>query len=486
MFQRESVPFAPALVASMRSLGYEFHAAIADLIDNSISAGAKKIDIYLVPSEDPTLVILDNGRGMSNDELEHAMRYGSSNPDDIRSSTDLGRYGLGMKSASLSQCRKLTVVSKKNEQLSGYSWDIDNIIKTQSWSLIGYENFELEKIESIDLLKNYPNGTMLILNNFDRIVMKTKNLADTLTHYISETTNHLALVFHRYIEEGIVIKINGRSIEPRDPFLIENKNTQPLREQSFEIDNNKIIVKPYILPHFSKLNEKDIQLVGGKESFRNDQGFYIYRNRRLIIWGTWFRLENKDELNKLGRVRVDIPNTLDYIWSIDIKKSTAHIPEKIRKNLISCISETVSTSKTVHKFRGRKENNGIIHVWEKENNENRDGFHYRINRNIPELQILKESLSKSEYKKIDQLLVIIEDTFPSASLYVDYAEGKVKERKISNDTVESFNEIMEQIRSINNSGLDIKSLFKAFQMDERYFKDKDLVQMIDEEIKKYE
>ena len=118
MFEKEVIPYAPVLVESMRSLGYSFESAVADLIDNSISANAKRIDIIMIPSDDPTLMIIDDGDGMSSKELQEAMRYGSQNPLEIRGENDLGRFGLGLKSASLSQCRELTVTSKKNGKLS--------------------------------------------------------------------------------------------------------------------------------------------------------------------------------------------------------------------------------------------------------------------------------------------------------------------------------------------------------------------------------
>ena len=106
-------PYAPILMESTRSIGYSVEAAIADVIDNSIAAFATNVEVNFFPSSDPYICILDNGNGMTISELENAMQYGSKNPLDTRSENDLGRYGLGLKTASLSQCRKLTVISKK-------------------------------------------------------------------------------------------------------------------------------------------------------------------------------------------------------------------------------------------------------------------------------------------------------------------------------------------------------------------------------------
>ena len=328
MFNKESIPFAPALIESMRSLGYSFESAIADLIDNSISANADKIEIFMNPSDDPYVIIFDNGCGMDEYEIEEAMRYGSKNPLDKRSKNDLGRFGLGLKSASLSQCRKLVVASKRMGKISAYSWDLDYVIDTGSWVVIGYEKEELNQFPQINMLDNVESGTYVLLQKFDRIEESTNNLEKTMIKHMDSTIDHLSLVFHRFLDEGIDIYVNNQKIDGRDPFLKNHKKTQLKRTQTFSIDGEKISIKPYILPHINYLTQKDLQKVGGKDQLRNEQGFYVYRNKRLIIWGTWFRLERKDELSKLARIMVDIPNSLDYMWSIDIKKSSANLPDR--------------------------------------------------------------------------------------------------------------------------------------------------------------
>lgn len=485
MFQKESVPFAPALVESMRSLGYSFQTAIADLIDNSISAEAKEINIFLTAAPNPRLIILDDGYGMSDGELEEAMRYGSRNPLDERANNDLGRFGLGLKSASLSQCRNLTVVSKKNGILSCYAWRIDHVIKTGSWSLLGYENDEVDKIPQATLLKSYKHGTLIMLEDFDRIAVSTDNINDTLTKYLDLTIDHLALVFHRFLDKGLEIKVNNRRIEPRDPFLTHNMSTQLKREQNFTIDGSIITVKPFILPHISKLTDEDIRMVGGKDALRSEQGFYIYRNKRLIIWGTWFRLERKEELSKLARVMVDIPNSLDYMWSIDIKKSTANLPDIIKKNLYNCVYESILTSETVHTYRGRKVNSSedIDFIWERI--KTREGYQYKINRNIPILRLLKKSLSNGQYNNVEELISLIEQAFPSSSVYLDVSKGRLVE-EANTETEIMYRKIMEQVDTAKSLGISIKDLLEAFKKTEPYCLDKALIKLINEELEKYE
>lgn len=228
MIERESIPFAPNLIESMRSLGYSFETAIADLVDNSISANANNIEILLSPNFNPYLIIFDNGCGMTKNELEEALRYGARNPLEKRENTDLGRFGLGMKSASLSQCRKLIVVSKKNSNLSCFSWDLDYIIDKKGWVLLEYASEEINKLPNISMFDLVESGTYVLLQNFDRVSSSTANLNITLNSFMNTTIDHLALVFHRFLKENVSIYVNKNKIIPRDPFLIGNKATQPL------------------------------------------------------------------------------------------------------------------------------------------------------------------------------------------------------------------------------------------------------------------
>ncbi len=489
MFEQECVPFAPSLIESMRSIGYSFSSAIADLIDNSISADALNIDIISEPGANPWLVILDDGHGMSEKELYEAMRYGSTNPLDKRSENDLGRFGLGLKSASLSQCRHMVVISKQNDDINAYSWDLDYVIEKGSWMLKGYSDEEIGEYPEIDRLKRIKHGTYVYLEEFDRIKEATGNISETFNKNLSDMNDHLALVFHRFIEEGLNIRINELNVKARDPFLSYHPATQKKKESPVYINGEKIVLKPYILPHLSKLSKEDLDKVGGKENLRTDQGFYVYRNKRLIIWGTWFRLERKDELNKLARVRVDIPNSLDYMWSIDIKKSTATLPDIIKKNMYSAVYESVLSSESVHTFRGRneKKNDDIYYVWERV--KLRDSCKYVINRDIPQLKLLEDTLDNDQIKMLDSVIKSLEESFPVASLYVDAAKGNVDDGKKSdtNEEIEAmWDELQNQIEYIKSNHLAVLDYYKAFQKVEPYCNYPIIKERIQKEIDNYE
>lgn len=460
----------------MRSLGYSFDTAIADLIDNSVSAQAKHIKILLDPSDDPQLIIFDDGKGMSSDALQEALRFGSRGPAETRDEFDLGRFGLGLKSASLSQCRRLVVVSKHDGALSGFSWDLDVVIETGEWSVMEYSQEDIEQLPTIDLFNLVESGTYVLLQNFDRISASSHDVKKTLDGLIETAEDHLSLVFHRIISEDKVnIIINGRPIEPRDPFLENHKSTQRLREQTISIDDKKITLQPYILPHRSKLTKDDMRKVGGSDDLRTNQGFYIYRCKRLIIWGTWFRLLGKDELNKLARVKVDIPNSLDEIWSIDVKKSTANLPDKIRKNLYGSIKESVFGSKKVIEYRGKlHRDEDISYIWQRISDRD-GGVVYTINRDLAQIQLLSGSLDQAGQRVLETLLQNVENNFPSSSVYLDVADGEIN--TVGIDPKKIIDDFQSQLALASQLGLAEDELVTMLLKTEPYASNQELVSM---------
>ena len=421
-------PFAPTLIDSIRSIGYTFESAVADIIDNSIAAEAKTVTIRFSPYGDPYVAILDDGNGMTSDELTNAMRHGSCNPCDPRADDDLGRFGLGLKTASLSQCRRLIVVSRQERKTFARCWDLDIIYQDKDWTLLDLDSDEIANMPLIQELNRHKNGTLVIWQQLDRLVGGERNMEEAMSEKMSLAHDHLALIFHRYLENEIGQKkvnliINGMPLVPVDPFLSSHKATERLPMEEIQIDGYKIKIKPFILPHLSKLSKEELALAGGEDGLRRQQGFYIYRNRRLIIWGTWFRLIRKDELTKLARVQVDIPNTLDHLWALDVKKATAFPPEAVRVNLRRVVDRIASGSKRVYRFRGRKTSEGsLVHVWDRI--KGREGIYYKINRGHPMAAAMLHEMDKKEQGLFDMFLKTLEMTFPVDSLYADMAAEK--------------------------------------------------------------
>ena len=231
MKSRETPPFAPTLMESTRAIGYSLEAAIADIIDNSIAAKAGEVKISFFPIGDAYVCILDDGAGMNSDAIDTAMQYGSKSPSEARELSDLGRYGLGLKTASLSQCRMLTVVSKQGEEIVGRRWDLDYVIETQSWSLQVLEADDFSEVPHIDDLLNQKSGTLVVWQNLDRMLMGELDFEKALGRKMDEVRSHLELVFHRYLsgERGIKrldIFFNDVKIKPADPFLLKKAPRQ--------------------------------------------------------------------------------------------------------------------------------------------------------------------------------------------------------------------------------------------------------------------
>ncbi len=479
------LPYAPILVESTRSIGYSFEAALADIVDNSISKECKNININFSSLENPYIAIIDDGCGMSNEQLESAMRYGSKSSLDIREENDLGRFGLGLKMASLSQCRKLTVVTKYNGIISAACWDLDYIIEQGNWSLLKYESDEISEIPHIDMLKAQNSGTLVLWQNFDRIVNSSSNFQKAFDERISISQDHLALVFHRFtgdenISNRINIFFNNDKVTPVDPFLTNNPATQPLNTQKIRILDSAITVKPYILPFISKLSSNDKKLLGDPENLRQSQGFYIYRNKRLIIWGTWFRLIKKFELNKLARIKVDIPNTLDSIWEIDIKKSAASLPEILKEPLRNVVQNTVGRSEKVYKYRGRKvKDDQIQHVWDIV--DDRGSFQYKVNREIPLIKSLEESLDQQGQRTFDSILKMIEDTFPYGDVYYRLAKKENSHDSANLKDDEAYNIAIDSINSLKEIDGDINIFISTMQQNDFFMKYPNVVKKIKED-----
>jgi len=275
----------------------------------------------------------------------------------------------------------------------------------------------------------------------------TIDFAQSMGKRIDGVREHLSLVYHRYLTgepglEKIRIAINNCEVIPADPFLIK-KSDQTMQEEVYIIRGAKITVQPYILPHMSKMTASEIKASGGKDGLRKNQGFYVYRNRRLLIWGTWFRMMRKGELSKLARIRVDIPNTLDDLWTLDIKKSSAMPPEEVKNNLISVINKIGEKSKNKFTYRGKLEtNDNEIHLWNRI--KARDGgYYYEVNRQHPIVIQLMAVLNTNQ-NMLNSLLTQIERALPLNQLYIDLNGDE----HISNDQTQQNDEIESALRQM--------------------------------------
>ncbi len=479
-------PYAPTLIESTRAIGYSLEAAVADIIDNSIAANAKNVDIYFFPIDGAYIAILDNGKGMAEEEIDIAMQYGSKNPTEKRDKKDLGRFGLGLKTASLSQCRCLTVISKQGDSLEGRQWDIDHVTEVGDWSLNVLDKEDIQKIPQLDELIKYESGTLVVWQKLERLKAGEINFELSLGRKIDRVREHLSLVYHRYLagESGITklkLSINGEKIKEINPFLTE-KSIQAMDDEILVIQGDKILVRPYILPHISKLTSDEIKMLGGKDGLRKQQGFYVYRNKRLLVWGTWFRMMRQGDLSKLARIRVDIPNTLDDLWTLDIKKSSALPPAEVRKNLEIIINQIAERSKRTWTFRGKKEvSDTEAHVWNRMKNK-QGGFYYEVNREHPLVQKMIK-VNPDIGGALNVLLQQIEMGLPLNQLYVDLNNDE----QITNDNEQSDVEIVKSLQEMIMMCVDSQekcNLLDAIACIEPYSAYLDIVEKLKEEILK--
>ncbi len=434
-------PTADVLMNSMRAMGYTFESAIADIVDNSISAKANKIEIkFPIDPVDVYVAICDNGMGMDLDELLDAMKYGSILKNLERPADDLGRFGLGLKAASLSQCRKLTVASKKRGKTCALIWDLDYINHKKGWFVQECLDEEIRDIKSIEHLDELENGTIVVWEKFDLIEKSSGSVYAELSKYKHDTAEYLSLIFHRFLNcEKVEIFVNKFQLEGLDPFLESHKKTNPRKAIRLPINDSlghesEILVQPFVLPFQKDLSKGDIKKLGGITDYRTKQGFYIYRNERLIIWGTWFG-KHRSELTKHARVKVDIPNTLDDIWSIDIKKQNAKIPNVIKKQLSRAVDEAMDLAVKAQTYRGRieKVDEGIDYIWDRI--KERDEFYiYRINKNSRIFDFIKDQVDDDTWSRLEMILEEIENAIPYQQIYVDKSQNIIFD-EISNERV---------------------------------------------------
>lgn len=462
-------PYAPTLMESTRAIGYSIESAIADIIDNSVAAQADRVDIDFFPIGEAYISILDNGVGMTQKELITAMQYGSKSPLDAREENDLGRYGLGMKTASLSQCRILTVLTKKGNILSGAQWNLNYIRKKKEWSLILLGKEEAKTLPSFSKLNDYDHGTLVIWQDLDKFGIGETDIAEAFSRKMGLIRDHLSLVFHRYLsgEPGlkkIDIRMNEESVAPQDPFLAK-KCSPFMDDETIVVRGQKVVVTPYILPHTSRLTQKELKALGGKEGLRKNQGFYVYRNKRLLVWGNWFRLMRQGDLSKLARVRVDIPNSLDDLWTLDVKKSTASPPEEVRKNLAVIVGKISEGSKRTWTYRGKKETSDkIVHVWNRMTSRD-GGIYYEVNAEHPMIEALVNEYPGIK-SQLNSILKQIGYSIPLNSLYIDLTNDE----KIKNDSDDCISDVVALMKTIvGSSTSDVRhKLIESLMMTEPF------------------
>jgi hypothetical protein len=420
-------PRASHMIEALRDIGYSLESAVADVIDNSISAGAKHIELRFGWDDHsaPWMAIIDDGKGMSDSELVEAMRLGSRDPRSARLPQDLGRFGLGLKTASFSQCRVLTVISRRSGQECSRQWDLDLVRKTDKWLLRQLPPSEVAEVPCLSLLGD--RGTLVLWQQMDRLDLgrDPTRVRHVMNERVTTICEHMSLVFHRFMatERGhpkTLFSINGTPLVPFDPFHSKHPATTHVGEEFLDIEGYTVELRPYILPHHTKVSAADYEYFGGSDGYLRGQGFYIYRNRRLIIHSTWFRMARQDEASKLARVQVDIPPSLDHLWTIDVRKSRAQPPEAVKRRLRGIVERVKEAAKRPYTHRGAS----VLQqagepVWKRLHHNDR--ISYNPNPAHCVLADFRSDLPEPMRRRFDSLLVVIGASLPYPAMFSDMA-----------------------------------------------------------------
>jgi hypothetical protein len=359
----ELIPSAKRLIRSLRDIGYEFVDAVADIVDNSVEAQATVVSINLkFEGEDSYLTIADNGTGMASKEIQEALRFGSNRT--YGDSDDLGRYGLGLKTASLSQCERLTVSARRGEErarINSYCWDLAHIEKTNRWEILKIESEELK--EEVWNHLHETTGTVVTWERLGRLLgykYPSGEYARKQAELMTESLKiHLGMVFHRFLAgeihgKRIAIYINDERVVPWDPYSRGEKHTKELDPIYIPLDFNegiyRVKIQPYILPPQSLYSSTKAHLnASGPGKWNKQQGLYIYRSNRIIQAGGWSGLRTSDEHTKLVRIAVFIPSQLDELFQVNVAKKHLTLPRELKSKLLKEIQPIIHRAQEVYR-----------------------------------------------------------------------------------------------------------------------------------------
>lgn len=422
-------PPPAAMIEAMRALGYSPEAAIADIVDNSISAGARQIEVVFEWVNGQAVIsILDDGCGMNREALIDAMRPGSRNPLDPRTSGDLGRFGMGLKTASFSQCRCLTVASRvSGGPVNVRRWDLDHVAATCEWQLL--HGFRAGGEKHAQRLPAMPHGTLVLWQDLDRMIGKVGNdpvsQKKAHTQFLAQARKveqHLAMTFHSFLtgRGKVILLVNGQPVAPWDPLLSEREFIEQQPEETLWLDGQPIHVQGTVLPHHARLDSEALREVEGPRGWNSQQGFHVYRDGRLLVAGGWLGLGlERDDRFRLARIRIDLPSSLDQQWGVDIRKSRVTVPPSLRAQLRHIAELTRERALKVYRHRAKlltpRRPQEPASLWNVRGT-SADGYRHEIDRTHPLIQSLQKV--PGAQPGLEALLKLIEATLPVERIWL--------------------------------------------------------------------
>ncbi|MFC9398550.1 ATP-binding protein [Streptomyces sp. NPDC057027] len=421
-------PEPAGMVASLSSLGYSLPAAIADLVDNSISAEAQSIDVeFAWAGRDSWIAVVDNGRGMSASDLVTAMTVAARGPATPRPSTDLGKFGVGLKSASFSQARQLTVATANGGPWHTRTWDLDVVEQYGEWRLL--HRADADTMTVLDRVRPASDhGTVVLwrrLNGYHAANV-TENDERTQKQFYAEATRaeaHLGMVFARFLTGARrrSLRVSGTAVQPWDPFMSAHPSVQRLPAEELPLGGSTVRVEAFVLPSSHRLSQDEYDRAAGPQGWLDQQGFYVYRRNRLILAGDWLgqRGLRREEKYNLARIAVDIPAESDAEWGVDVRKSSVVPPVALRSHLHRIARQARTRAADVLRHRGqiaaRVHGDPLVHAW---NVRRSDGqLNCRINRSHPLVQAALRA-GGANPSDVRAMIRLLEETVPVASLRV--------------------------------------------------------------------
>lgn len=441
----ELMPNAKMLLSSLRSVGYTEETAIADIVDNSISSGANTIQLYF-DWDDQTILIADNGKGMQKRELLDSMKIGSSDPGVTRSASDLGRFGMGMKTASFSLGKQLLVITKQKDEINNAEWNLEYVENEDKWEILIHSDEKIDtyiksKTDKIEF-QNWDEGTLISLSMLDKLIDENNMQKSKVKFYktVEKVKKHLAMIFHRFIEEdNLQIYVNKNLLEAWNPFIRQNPATMELACEELFDGKTIVSIEPYILPHKTKFEDE--------EAFKKEPAY------------------------NLARIKLDMSSESDFEWGIDIKKSKATLPVSIEESVIQIAylaiekSVAVYNSRGVYNRRNTGNNTSLKYVWEQRKNSSGNYMFY-LNKKHPMLIKLMQELSEETKKELKTYLSLIENYSPSMMSGVIATTNSTE----INDEVKSRDllAVKEKIMVLKELGYEQEEIYEVFKEAPEY------------------
>ncbi|MFI7284673.1 ATP-binding protein [Micromonospora chersina] len=410
-------PQAAALIESLRALGYDLPDAVADIVDNSVAAEAVTVSIeYNADPTDGWVAIIDDGKGMTEGQLHEAMHLGTDGPWVQRHPADLGRFGLGLKTASFSQARRLTVLSGTSDgRIASREWDMDHVRRRNGWYLLDSLDSTAKSIAR--KLEFRGPGTMVLWRGLDRC-----GTGKVLINRMAKVRTHLGAVFGRHLSRGSLrLHVGGQPVTAWDPFLRHHPATQDMGNEPIHSGNTVVTVTPYVLPHPSRIVERESTNAAGPSGWIRHQGFYVYRRDRLLTLGGWLGMPGLRQTHptQLARISVDVSTEDDHSWQVDVRKATVIPPAYMRDRLVDIATLARTRSEQVFRHRGSSSDRRgggkaqLVFVWQPHSRRGSTG--YRVNRAHP---VVAAALAGAP-DTVGPLLRLLEETVPVGLIAAD-------------------------------------------------------------------